>query len=159
MDTVSNFIFYFINSHRFTIRGSQNMDLEIYWGKLIIEKMGPLIERWVFWSFWIVGEFNMTYSFRDMETFEISSYEAPQKTKKAIHGYFRLSEDYTHLRTSTVNPFLWSFWRVNQLCGKWCNFVITRPPKNKKIYFRELPVVWRTCMSQTTYSKLILAFF
>ena len=35
--------------------------------------------------------------------------------KKAFFGHFRLCEVCTYLRTSIVNPFLRSFWGVNQL--------------------------------------------
>ena len=52
----------------------------------------------------------MTYSSRDMETYEISSYEIAD-----IFVDFRLSEGYTDLRTPIANPFLRSFWGVNQL--------------------------------------------
>ena len=46
----------------------------------------------------------MTYSSRDMETYEISSYEIAD-----IFVDFRLSEGYTDLRTPIANPFLRSF--------------------------------------------------
>ena len=57
----------------------------------------------------------MMYSSRDIETFEISSFKLREKKQKnSFFGHFRLSEAYKYLRTFIVNPFLLSFWGINQ---------------------------------------------
>ena len=101
-----------------------------------------LIERWVFWSFWKVGQGNMMYSSRDLKTFEISFCKAGKKKDiKIFSGYFRLFEKHAYLKTSIVNPSLHSFWGIKQLNSwlltrykKSCNLVIIRPLKLKKCF-------------------------
>ena len=53
--------------------------LALFFWSLIFILCQELMQRWIFWSFLKVGEFNLIYSSRAIETFEISSYKARKK--------------------------------------------------------------------------------
>ena len=89
----------------------------------------------------------------------------PEKTKKPLFAYFRLYEGYVYRRAPIVNPFLQSFWGVNQLylndgSRNMENHAISSlwsPKKQKIAFLGALPVIGGVYISQTTDSKVSLA--
>ena len=86
------------------------------------------------------------------------------KAKTIFFGYFQLSQGFANLRTPKVNPFLQSFWGVNQLYTTGGSpdmenhpiLSLEDPPVSpppKKCIFRALLVVWEVYISQNTHDK------
>ena len=76
-----------------------------------------------------------------------------------------MHKGYTYLRRPIINPFLRSFWRMNQLYtigglqgmeNHRIFFVITSQ-KAKNCIFKALPFVWGVEISKNTYNKSSLA--